>query len=170
MAQPEYVPLAAADRVRPAERLPPHGGWRQDRPAEIKKFGPPTGRFFGKPGPDQGYALTLAEAFRDRLQLQPGEHAADAIVGCLGVALRRASLFGRAPIMHDLTLAFTLWGFLGGAPEALLEYRFPLFSGASHEYGQQRDIVDRVAESTLRLTPDQVAERLAGDWRSLFVR
>jgi hypothetical protein len=169
VAQPEYVPLSAADRVRPAERLPQHGGWRQDRPAEITEFGPPTGRLFGKPGPDQGYALRLAKGFSDRLQLAPGEHAEDAISGCLGAALRRASMFGRAPVVHDLTLAFTLWGFLGDAPADLIEFRTPLFQAVSHDYPRQRQIVDRVAETTLRLTPAKVAEQVAADWRSLLV-
>jgi len=169
VAQPEYVPLATADRVRPAERLPQHDGWRQDRPAEITRFGPPTGRFFGKPGPDQGYALTLAETFHDRLELAAGEHAEDAMEGCLGVGLRRASIFGRAPVVHDLTLAFTLWGFLGGAAKELVEFRVPLFQAVAHDYSRQRDVVDRVAEATLRLTPAKVAEQLPGDWRSLFV-
>ena len=87
MAQPEYVPLSAGDRVRPAERLPPHGGWEQRRPAELKDPGAPTGLRFGAPGPDQGYGLALAERFADRLQLMPGEHLEDAVAGSLGVGL-----------------------------------------------------------------------------------
>ncbi|HUP69004.1 MAG TPA: hypothetical protein VM142_04225 [Acidimicrobiales bacterium] len=169
MAQPEYVPLSAADRVRPSERLPQHGGWRQDRPGEITRFGPPTGKLFGKPGPDQGYALKLAESFHGKLQLATGEHDHDAMTGCLGVALRRASMFGRAPVVHDLTLAFTLWGFLGDAPPELAEFRTSLFQGVSHDYNRQREIVDRVNASTLRLTPAKVGEQVQSDWRSLFV-
>ncbi len=167
MAQPEYVPLSPADRVRPAERLPVPDSWRQDRPAEITTPGAPTGRRFGTPGPDQGYALKLAERFEERLELGPGEHAEDAVAGCLGVALRRAALFGRAPVVHDLELAFTLWGFLGGAPAELVEVRMPLFQGVSHDYDRQREIAERVAESTLRLTPAAVRERLA-EWRAFI--
>ncbi len=142
-------------------------GWRQDRPAEITKPGAPTGRRFGTPGPDQGYALKLAELFEERLELGPGEHAEDAIAGCLGVALRRAALFGRAPVVHDLELAFTLWGFLGGAPPELVELRMPLFQGVSHDYDRQREIAERVSESTLRLTPAAVRERLS-EWRAFI--
>lgn len=169
MAQPEYVPLSAADRVRPSERLPQHGGWRQDRPGEVTNFGPPTGKLFGKPGPDQGYALKLAESFHGTLHLAAGEHEHDAITGCLGVGLRRASMFGRAPVVHDLTLAFTLWGFVGDAPAELIEFRAPLFQGVSHDYNRQREIVDRVNASTLRLAPAKVGEQVQSDWRSLFV-
>lgn len=168
MAQPEYVPLAPADRVRPAEQLPPHGGWRQARPAELTRSGQHEGARRGTPGPDQGYALALAARFADRLQLAPGEKREDAVAGCLGVALRRASLFHRAPVIHDLELAFTLWGFLGGAPDDLVEYRAPLFRSASHHYWDQRRIADRVLPSTLRSTPTAVRAQLA-DWRSLLV-
>ncbi len=167
MAQPEYVPLSPADRVRPAERLPVPDQWLQDRPAELTSPGAPTGRRFGTPGPDQGYALTLAQRFEERLELGPGEHGEDAIAGCVGVALRRAALFGRAPVIHDLELAFTLWGFLGDAPADLVEYRMPLFQGVSHDYDRQREIAERVAESTLRLTPAGVRQLLA-DWRELL--
>ncbi|MGH9157578.1 MAG: hypothetical protein ACRD1K_17480 [Acidimicrobiales bacterium] len=168
MAQPEHVPVAPGDRVRPAEVLPPHGGWRQDRPGEITGAAQAVGRRRGTPGPDQGYALTLATRFVGRLQLGPGEHAGDAIAGCLGVALRRASLFRRAPVIHDLDLAFTLWGFLGEGPDDLVEYRAPLFRSAAHHYWDQRGIADKVLESTLRLTPVAVRAQLA-DWRGLLV-
>lgn len=168
MAHPEYVPLDVASRVRPAERLPVPDSWRPDRPAEIPPSGNPAGRRFGSPGPDQGYGLTLAQGFADRLQLLPGEHVEDAVAGCLGVGLKRASIFGRAPVVYDLELAYTLWGFLGDAPADLVQFRLPLFQGAAHDYWNQRAIVDRVAESTLRSTPAQV-RALLPDWRGLLV-
>jgi len=168
VAQPEFVPLHAGDRVRPAERLPAHGGWRQDRAAELVSPGVPTGARFGTPGPDQGYGLTLAQRFADRLELAEGEHGEDIVAGCLGVGLRRASLFGRAPVIHDLDLAFTVLGYLGGAPGDLVAFRAPLLRGAAHDYWVQRDVADKVAEATLRLTPAQARAKLA-EWRSFFV-
>ncbi|HEX2698877.1 MAG TPA: hypothetical protein VHM89_01575 [Acidimicrobiales bacterium] len=167
MAQPEFVPLHAGDRVRAAERIPAHGGWRQDRPAELVSPDLPTGQRFGSPGPDQGYGLTLAERFVDRLDLTADEHAEDVVAGCLGVGLRRASMFGRAPVIHDLDLAFTLFGYLGDAPADLVAFRVPLLQGAAHDYWAQRDVVDKVKPDTLRLTPAQVRAKLA-DWRSLL--
>ena len=168
MAQPEFVPFHAGDRVRAAERLPAHGGWRQDRAAELVAPGVPTGARFGTPGPDQGYALTLAARFVDRLDLADGEHKEDAVAGCVGVGLRRASLFGRAPVIHDLDLAFTIFGYLGGAPADLVAFRAPLLQGAAHDYWAQRDVADKVKEPTLRLTPAQARAQLA-EWRSFFV-
>lgn len=167
MAQPEYVPLEAGDRVRPAERLPAHAGWRQDRPAELVRPGVPQGRRFGTPGPDQGYGLSLAERFADRLALTPVEQREDVVAGCLGVGLKRAAAFGRAPVIYDMELAFTVFGYLGDAPPDLVEFRVPLLRGAAHDYWTQRAVVDRVAEPTLRLTPAEAHARLP-EWRSLF--
>jgi len=121
----------------------------------------------GKPGPDQGYGLALAQKFAGRLRLAPGETEADAIAGCTAVALRRASMLGRAPVIYDFDLAFQLWGFLGDAPDDLVEFRKPLFAGAAHHYKHQREIADQVTEEALRLTPAEARARL-GDWRTLL--
>jgi hypothetical protein len=112
----------------------------------------------------------LARRFEGRLQLSAGEHASDAIAGCVGVALKRASLYGRAPVMPDLTVAFTVWGFLREAPDELVDVRRTLFAEVSnpHHYPEQRRLVDMVPESTLRQTPQQVAEAHQSDWRSLI--
>ena len=88
----------------------------------------------------------VAEAFEDRLELTPGEHAADAVAGCVPVAMKRAAVFGRAPMIYDLELAFTLWGFLGGAPPELIELRAAAFQGAAHDYWICRAIVDQVPD------------------------
>jgi hypothetical protein len=166
MAAPEYVPLQLEDLPRRTERIPGHGGWTASRPGDLN--GPqPLGPKFGRPGPDQGYALTLAGGFEERLRLKEHEKAADAIAGCVAVSLKRASLFGRAPVIYDLELAFALWGFLGEAPDDLVSFRRPLFEAASHHYWDQRQIVDLVPDDTLRLTPAQVRERQP-DWRTLI--
>ncbi|MGH9128667.1 MAG: hypothetical protein ACRDY2_06820 [Acidimicrobiales bacterium] len=169
MTQPNYSPLAAADRVRPVGKLPTPAAWWAERPGDPKgpmKVGP-SGARFGMTGPDQGYGLHLAERFQARLVLAPGETAADATAGCLGVALCRASAFDRAPVIFDLEMAFTLWGFLGEPPADLVAWRRSLFSAAAHDYWAQREIAARVLPETLRLTPAQVRSRLS-DWRSLI--
>ena len=166
MTQPSFVPVVEADQVRRAYQLEVPSIWTSSRPSELRGTRAPAGAFLGTPGPDQGFALKLARRFEDRLVLLPGEHAHDAISGCTAVAMRRAASFGRAPVIHDLTLAFTLFGFLPGAPVDLVVAREPLFRSASHHYQAQRTIADCVPEATLRLTPEQVAERL-GSWRDL---
>ncbi|CAA9263142.1 MAG: hypothetical protein AVDCRST_MAG20-2905 [uncultured Acidimicrobiales bacterium] len=169
MAAPEHVPSDLSARPRTGLGLPPARPFDNDRPGAL---GPsqPTGPGFGNPGPDQGYALRLAERFAGRLVLATGEVEHDVITGCTGVALRRASLFGRAPVIHDLTVAFTIWGFLGDAPPDLVALRTPLFQAASHHYEDQRAIVDMVPEATLRLPHGEVARRFPTDWRSLLGR
>ena len=168
MTQPSFAPIAEADQVRPARRLSTPRDWRQDRPAELTVPLHPTGRDLGTPGPDQGYALMLAERlFEKRLELADGEPMQGVIAGCAGVACARAALFGRAPVGGDLELAFTLFGFLGGAPADLIAWRKGLFQAAGHDYWGRRHLVDVVSESTLRLTPSEAQGRLA-QWRDLI--
>lgn len=170
MAAPEYVPQPAIQHVR-AYSSPPRrpGSWRAVRPGDLPAR-QPRGDGLGSPGPDQGYVYLLARRFEDRLQLATGEHATDVVAGCVGVALKRASLFGRAPVLPDLTVAFTTWGYLREAPDDLVELRRPLFEEVAnpHHYPAQRRLADMVPESTLRLTPQQVAEAHQKDWRSLL--
>lgn len=129
--------------------------------------GSKTPDYFGRTGPDQGFALHLAERLRDRLVLAPGENADDAIAGCLGVALRRAASFDRAPVISDLEVAFAMWGFLGTPPPDLVAWRRPLFSAAAHDYWACREIASRVLPEALGLTATQVSSRL-NEWRRLI--
>jgi hypothetical protein len=166
MAAPEYVPVTREQQPRRGLGLPPARAWLATRPGDLKAS-QPSGATLGNPGPDQGYGLKLARSFGDRLVLD-GVALDDAITGCLGVGLRRASIFGRAPIVHDFDIAFRVWGFLGDAPAELVALRDPLFQVVSHHYQDQRAIVDRVPEATLRLTHQEVARRFPGEWRALL--
>jgi hypothetical protein len=166
MAAPDYVPVPLAEQPRTSLALPPPRHWMADRPADLQR-GQPVGPKFGVPGPDQGYALKVAERVADRVEVTDGEHVEDALAGAVAVATRRAALFGRAPVLQDVEMALALWGFLGGAPDDLVELRRRLFGGAAHHYWDRRAVTDLVPDSTLRLTPAQVAERLT-DWRQLL--
>jgi hypothetical protein len=167
MAAPDHVPVPFSERPRQTLDMPPPRAWTADRPGDLQR-GQPRGPRLGSPGPDQGYALALASRFADRVAMSDGEQVDDALAGCVAVALRRASIFGRAPVIHDLELALRLFGFLGDAPPELVAFRRPLFSGASHHYWDQRAITDLVPEAALRLTPAEVERRVATDWRSLL--
>jgi len=168
VTQPSYVPATTADRVRPVERLPVPNRWVPDRPADAPAPVPPKGPRFGSTGPDLGYGMGLARRFEHRLDLAEGESVGDAIAGCFAVGAHRAARFGRAPVIYDMEFAYTLWGFLGGGPPDLLALRTPLFRGAAHHYEVQRDIVDRVKDDSLPLTPAQVRDRLS-EWNELIV-
>lgn len=170
MAQPEFVPVNADDRVRVSEMLPVPDPWVPDRPGDVKATGgQPTGPWLGSSGPDQGYALRLASQLRDQIKLTHREHLEDVIVGCVEVAMKRASLFGRAPVRADLEVACTIWGYLDDSPDPeLLAFRRVMFAGVTHHYGDRRAIVDHVPEATLRLTPQDVGIRAASGWRDLL--
>jgi hypothetical protein len=171
MAAPEFVPV---DRTRPVRgyESPPRLAepWWSDRPGEVVGEVQPHGGRFGSQGPDQGYLLALARRFEGRLLLGPGEHERDALAGAVAVGLKRASLYGRAPVVHDLTVALTIWGFLDVAPEELVELRRALFEEVwhPHRYAALRHLVDLVPDESLRTTPAQASEAHRRDWRSLL--
>ncbi|HEX3539430.1 MAG TPA: hypothetical protein VHT75_03215, partial [Acidimicrobiales bacterium] len=143
MTQPTYAPIAEEDRVRPAYRLRTPPDWRANRVSELRLPGQPIGPELGVPGPDQGYAMLVAEElFADRVKLAPGITTKDALHGCAAVASARAGRFGRAPVAKDVELALVLFGFLGDPPQDLVAWRNPLFQAAAHDYHSQRRIVD----------------------------
>lgn len=170
MATPRYAPVSPVEPVRyyeSPEFVPDH--WEPGRPGEIEGR-QPVGERLGYQGPDQGYIITLANRARARVKATPSESVDDILRGCSLIALRRASLFGRAPVVHDLNLALTLWGFLSDSPPPdLVTVRKELFIGVGnvHHYKEGRALADMVPESTLRMTPEQVAGRFVSEWRVL---
>lgn len=170
MTQPKFAPVTEEAEVRPAYRLAPAAEWYSHRPADYRPRPREQHRpNMGIPGSDQGYALLLAERFAGRLQLTDVEHVEDVLAGCVAIALRRASMYRRSPVIGDVELPLRLFGFLGGAPEELVEARERLFAGISHDYWQQRDLADLVPESTLRLTPAEVGAAIEADHNSWMV-
>lgn len=171
MAAPKFAPVPPATPTR-GYRSPDvvPTSWSSQRPAEIQGR-QPAADGLGRPGPDQGYALALAERLRPQVMVQPGESVDDALRGSLNIALRRAALYGRAPVIHDLRVALIMWGWLDSDPPAdLCERRHSLFEGLAnvlHHYSEGRRLVDLVPEATLRLTPDAVSARWRTDWRQL---
>lgn len=170
MSAPEYVPQPAIRHVRGYESPPRRPEpWRPRRPGDAPT-GFPRGERFGAPGPDQGYVYVLARRFQGELVLAADEHEADALAGAAAVALKRAALFGRAPVMADLVVALTVWGFLGDAPPDLIAYRQPLFAEVAnpHHYAELRHLVDLVPEEVLRRSPQEVAQAQRADWRAVL--
>ena len=170
MAAPEFVPTDTTDARVYRSPLRVNGPWTADRPADLGP-GQPRGDMFGNQGPDQGFALTIAEGLRERLHLGAAEHADDAIAGAAAVATKRSSLFGRAPAVHDVTIGLTVWGFLDGDPATeLLDLRRPRFAEVAHphRYAALRAIADAVPSDVLRRSPEQVEADHRADWRALL--
>ncbi|HBX78790.1 MAG TPA: hypothetical protein DEG43_14190 [Acidimicrobiaceae bacterium] len=169
MAAPEYVPVRAGT-VRHSYNSPPHreGSWLADRPGELGGL-QPEGDRLGSPGPDQGFALKIASRFRGRLALSAGEHEADALAGAVAVALKRASLFGRAPVVHDLQAAFAVWGLLNAdAPAELVAKRTEMFEEVHHphHYEALRAVADAVPAEVLRRPIADIQAGAKSDWRA----
>ncbi len=170
MAAPEHGPTKPNDPVR-AYTSPPRrpDSWNVDRPADFAgSRRQPSGARLGSQGPDQGYALKLAGLIESDLKLTDGEHARDALAGIVAVGLKRASLLGRAPVIHDLRIGATLFGYLDAVAEpALVRMRKELFEevGHFHHYAELRHIADMVDPAVLRQTPDQVRARYDTDWQ-----
>jgi hypothetical protein len=170
VAAPEYVPQPAIKNVRTYESPPRRpDSWRPERPGDYTTGFRRADRL-GAPGPDQGYVYVLARRFEGQLQLASDENERDALAGAVAVALKRASLFGRAPIIHDITVALTVWGFLGDATPDLIAYRQPLFAEVAnpHHYPELRRIADLVPDEVLRRTPAEVSAAHRADWKSLL--
>lgn len=163
MTQPRFAPILANDEVRELSKLAAPAPWSRHRPGEISSA--PAGRHVagrGAAGPDQGYALLLAERLGEQVQLAEGEHLEDVLHGAAVIAMRRSSLFGRAPVKADIELALTVFGYLGAeVPDDLVEARAALFRGVSHDYWRERRVADIVPESTLRSTPQALAAEIA---------
>jgi hypothetical protein len=166
MAVDPYVSATRDARPRRKTPMPPAKPWRATRPGETVGHVHPQGGAFGYQGPDQGYALHLARPFEHDVDLAPGERWEDVEYGILGVASRRANLFGRAPIKDDVEVALLAWGFLPDAAarhlvETLVRARRPLFADVVHDHGDQRRIAEAVPEDALRLTPAEARARIA---------
>ena len=167
MAAPEFVPTTPLDTAR-SYASPPRRpeSWRADRPGDLTDR-QPRGDKLGMPGPDQGYILKLARQYEGKLHLSSGEHERDALAGACAVGLKRASIFGRAPMIHDLTFALNLFGFLSDAPRDIVDLRRDLFTEIAHphHYPAQRRLADLVPDDLLRRKHDAVS---SNDLKSLL--
>lgn len=168
MSAPKFVPVSPVGAFRAGETLPAAAQWRADRPGDLGAA-QPKGAKLGSPGPDQGYAIKLVNMFHGKLNLAEGEHEHDVMAGILGVALKRASLYGRAPVIHDVTRALDVFGFRSSTSSPdLVAFRTSLFEAAGHHYELQRSIADVVPESTLTAGAFVFENAHQRDWRSLL--
>ena len=150
-----YVPADPDARPRqqqnlpPGVALPPSPQWIADRPGDL---GPrqPEGNLLGDPGPNVGYAYTLAQRAKDRLRLGPHEHDHDVVAVLAEIAGRRAASYGRAPVMTDVDRAIALLGYDGTASPDFVEARTLMTQEAGHSYPKRRALVDAVPEDLLR--------------------
>lgn len=165
-----FVPSELADRPRQQQNLPPGlapppaRDWRADRPGDLGGVDP-KGSLLGRPGPNVGYAYTLATRARDGLQMSPIEHAEDVVAVIAEIAGKRAARFGRAPVMGDIECAIALLGYDGVVDEQFLDFRIRIAHDAAHSYIRRRELVDAVPDALLALPLPKLLESV-DEWRS----
>lgn len=161
VAAPDFVPVNPTRRVRKYSS-PPR---RVTTPSGFRPVAQPRSKGMGRVGPDQGYAYRLAGQFELHLG---GVHRQDAIAGCVEVATKRAAMSGRAPMVHDMEVAFTVFGFLDPDTDAeLAEHRRLWFTELHHphQYRHRRNLADMVCDEVLEKSPEAIKAAYQLDWR-----
>jgi len=169
MAVDPYVPTRPEDAPRRSVAIPPAVGWKAVRPGDLEPgeaFGR-KGRLFGTPGPDGGYALTLAARFYERITAVFPETVHDAETLGAAFAMRRGGVLGRAPIQTDVELGLTLFGWLGDPPADLVDWRRVAAANVSHDYARRVGMIEAIPEWVVRHRIDDIRTRM-GEWRHLL--
>src|SRR5919197_2960413 len=117
----------------PGVKMPAPRRWEANRPGDLPA-GWPTGKLLGSPGPNIGYALTLANRVRDQFRLAPHEHADDAVAVVAEIAMRRAALFGRAPVLPDVEFGMQIMGYRDRTDRDFVVWRKRAVRGVLHNY------------------------------------
>ena len=149
---------------RPACTCPRRSPGAPTAPATSSPVSPPA-TLLGRPGPNVGYALTLAEPARATVALGAARAADDALAVIAELAMKRAASFGRAPTMADVEFAADAARLprrrrrrrsRSGAPDGV--------HGADHDYGVRRAVVDAVPDAVAADCPPKVPA-LLGEFR-----
>ena len=98
--------------------------------------GQPTGTLLGRPGPNVGYALTLAGRLRDRFSSRRTSTSHDALAVVAELAMKRAASFGRAPTMPDVEVAADA----ARLPGRRSTTRFAAWRAATAVHGADHDV------------------------------
>jgi hypothetical protein len=153
MAQPSFSPVTIKDKVGHYHPLENPERMSFSRPAELRGQNPsPIPALSGNPGPDQGYALKLANELINQLNIKTEQNVADVKYALVIFALKRASLFGRAPVKKDLECGAFLLGYLSEDLEPdFIKKRSELIKGLAHNYEYQRRFASLLTEEILLL-------------------
>ena len=112
------------------------------------------------------YALLLADLAEE--VLEPQERRNDAECAIATIAMRRAGLVGRAPLIEDLALARTLLAYDGNGPTDFTRWRAHSLSGIAHDPELTRRLGDvALLAAELPNPPDGDA---VGKWRDALRR
>lgn len=173
MSAPSYVPKDPSALLRYYESPPRRPeSWPLHRAGEqVVGADQPRGGQFGNQGPDIGYAYKLFHLIHDDVHLVGRESMEDVEHGLVAVAMRRASYFGRGPVLEDLKIACTVWGFDDPQPPAeLAAARHRHFESASghYFYNLVRAIAGAVPDRVLAKSHAEVVAAQKADWSSVL--
>jgi hypothetical protein len=154
VAQPNFIPVSEAATVRPSMTTATPEIGRAKKPGLLGTPSVHGGLSHGTPGPDAGYALTLAERASSSLTSIGISHH-DLVLGIALVASRRAGRAGRAPTMRDVEVAIDLFALRSKDPDAHRD-AVQRFAGIAHSYAKQRQLVDAVSDRALDQVPGEV--------------
>ncbi len=145
MSQPDQVTTSFAEAA-PGFWSEPVEISAHTRVSELRGRRLPAGAGFGRPGPDQGYALTLFSQLEESLLLVAGEHLDDVREGVIASVLALAAESGRGPSLPDLQRVLSHYRLQGEAGSADIRKRKQRFSGAAHDYAKRRAAADALVE------------------------
>ncbi len=151
MAQPNFAPIKSDNKVSEIQKLNSPNEWKSVRPGELKnKVNLEKKSRFGNPGPDQGYAMVLFKRFTDDIRLSKEEDIHDVQAGVVAIAMKRAAIFGRAPVNKDIEFALNKFDFLKDIKSDAVKKRRETFKSAGHEYSKRQDIADMIDEDEMK--------------------
>ncbi len=129
---------------------------RKKKAGLLGRPGRTTGSSRGTPGPDAGYALTLAARSLHGVTLSTGESLHDLEMGIALLAATRAGRNGRGPTLSDVEVAMDLFELRATPTDDVIADRRQRFAGLAHSYVAQRAFIDGVDHEVLAQTPGSV--------------
>lgn len=166
MGQEPKIEIPLEDLPRSEPTPAPARRWSANRPGDLHRPEEvPWGGSFGTPGPDTGYALKLAGDADFQLDEDEHRHAVEELI--LVIMGARASLFGKAPSIDDLSFALMLLGLNRSSeiPEAtmtrLSDARRFWAPRVAHSHTEARTVAAKLTPALLSLSHDELRHRLA---------
>lgn len=139
--------------------------WVADRPGDDDSKLNGAGELFGNAGPNVGYAYTLVARVFDSLVLNSAEHHHDVEPLVAEIAMKRASHFGRAPIMKDVDCAVHLLGLGSELDPEETKKRVLLVHDCGHNEHKRRKIVNSIPDELLFSDKAPSVEKVSA-WRA----
>ncbi len=140
--------------------------WKAHRPGDEKTHKTSDDQLLGNAGPNVGYALSLVAREKSSFVLVAHEHLHDVEVLIGEIAMRRASHFGRAPVMDDIRFASKLLGYDAAPAQGEEKWRPLLVNGCGHDEHRRRIIVNSIPDEIIAGSSHS-HDAISGWWEKL---